>query len=93
MHHPNVARSYAVYFGGLNQMFFNPRQEITFLDHIVGTVCVFLFPFLIYFCIFSFMVCNLIHSLYDSSPQYSPAATWEKCTFPNSESVSLLKLP
>jgi hypothetical protein len=54
-----MASTPAVYFGGLNQMFFNPRQEITFLDHIVGTVCVFLFPFLIYFCIFSFMVSYL----------------------------------
>jgi hypothetical protein len=48
-----------VYFGGLSQMFFNPRQERTFLDHISGTVCVFLFPLLIYFCIFSFMVSSL----------------------------------
>jgi hypothetical protein len=54
-----LAQFYAVYFGGLSQMFFNPSQEITFLDHIVGTVCVFLFPFLIYFCIFSFMVSTL----------------------------------
>jgi hypothetical protein len=59
MYHPNMALFCAVYFGGLNQMFFNPRQEITFLDHIVGTVCVFLFPFLIYFCVFSFMVSPL----------------------------------
>jgi hypothetical protein len=49
----------AVYFGGLNEMFFNPRQEHTFLDLIVGTVSVFLFPFIIYFCIFSFMVSTL----------------------------------
>jgi hypothetical protein len=44
-------------------MFFNPRQERTFLDHIVGTVSVFLFPFIIYFCIFSFMVSTLPPSL------------------------------
>jgi hypothetical protein len=44
-------------------MFFNPRLERTFLDHIVGTVCVFLFPFLIYFCIFSFMVSDLPNAL------------------------------
>jgi hypothetical protein len=55
-----------VYFGGLNQMFFNPRQEITLLDHIVGTVCVFLFPFLIYFCIFSFMVSLRPPATFDS---------------------------
>jgi hypothetical protein len=52
-----------VYFGGLSQIFFSPGQEITFLHHIVGTVCVFLFPFLIYFCIFSFMVCHLPYPL------------------------------
>jgi hypothetical protein len=65
-------------------MFFTPGQEITFLDHIVGTVCVFLFPFLIYFCIFSFMV-----SPFPTLHVYSPAATWEECTFRKSESVSV----
>jgi hypothetical protein len=44
-------------------MFFNPRLERTFLDHVVGTVCVFLFPFLIYFCIFSFMVSDRPNTL------------------------------
>jgi hypothetical protein len=64
-------------------MFFTPGQEITFLDHIVGTVCVFLFPFLIYFCIFSFMV-RLFPTPFLNSFScyvYSPAATWQECTF------------
>jgi hypothetical protein len=62
-------------------MFFTPGQEITFLDHIVGTVCVFLFPFLIYFCIFSFMVCNLIHSLPQRKVMIPPDTLLGKCLF------------
>lgn len=39
-------------------MFFNKSVERTWLDHVTGTFCVFVFPFLIYFCIFSIMVCK-----------------------------------
>jgi hypothetical protein len=79
----------AVYFGGLNQMFFNPRQERTFLDHIVGTVSVFLFPFIIYFCIFSFMVSNPLSR--NLKPPCVSAEIQEACMCRYSWSVGLLK--
>ena len=58
-----IVKCCVVYFGGLNQLFFNPRVERTMLDSFVGTVSVFLFPFLIYFCIFSLMVRSILQSL------------------------------
>ena len=47
---------YAVYFGGLGEMFFNKAVETTLLERITGTISMFMFPIVIYFCIFSFMV-------------------------------------
>lgn len=37
-------------------MFFNPMVEKTMLDSITGTLCMFIFPCLVYVCIFSLMV-------------------------------------
>ena len=47
---------HAVYFGGLSELFFNSMIERTLLEDIAGSLCVFLFPLAIYFCIFTFMV-------------------------------------
>jgi hypothetical protein len=74
-------------------MFFTPGQEITFLDHIVGTVCVFLFPFLIYFCIFSFMVCNLIHSLLQRKVMIHTRYLAGEMPISGQASAGMLKLP
>ena len=49
----------AVYFGGLGELFFNKAMETTVLERITGTVSMFLFPIIIYFCIFSFMACSI----------------------------------
>lgn len=48
--------SSAVYFGGFGDLFSNPGMEKSWLDHISGTICVFGFPLLIYFCVFSIIV-------------------------------------
>ena len=48
----------AVYFGGLGEKFFNNAVEATLLERVTGTFSMFMFPIIIYFCIFSFMVCS-----------------------------------
>ena len=63
-----------MYFGGLGQLFFNKAVETTVLERITGTVSMFLFPIVIYFCIFSFMArstpCTFVGCMY-SPPRHS----------------------